>query len=144
MPDKTFTIKSIENVLSEEDRITLIDALKVISNKVCWKPGKDIAHLKKRRRMKHLSGILADYEQVIYDIVKNAQNTVYLYDFMETQYYAVRGFAANNEWLVIFGRGGLMETAFPPQNIDEYIERRSFIFLGRIKEVLQWTKKAKI
>ena len=37
-----------------------------------------------------------------------------------------------------------METAFPPQNIDEYIERRGFIFLGHVEEVLQWTKKAKI
>ena len=63
---------------------------------------------------------------------------------MGTHYYAVRGFAENNEWLVIFGRGGLMETAFPPQNIDEYLERRGFIFLGRVKEILQWTKKAKI
>ena len=61
---------------------------------------------------------------------------------MGTHYYAVRGFAANKEWLVIFGRGGLMETAFPPQNIDEYLERRGFIFLGRVEEILQWTKKA--
>jgi len=37
-----------------------------------------------------------------------------------------------------------METAFPPQNIDEYLERRGFIFLGRVKAILQWTKKAKI
>ena len=127
MPEKTFITEIVENVLSEEDRATFVDALKTICNKVCWKPGKDIAHLKKRRRMKHLSGTLADYEQVIYDIVKNVQNIVYLYDFMGTHYYAVRGFA---------------ETAFPPQNIDEYLERRGFIFLGRVEEILQWTKKA--
>lgn len=144
MPEKTFIIELIENVLSNEERVTLVDALKAICNKVCWKPGKDIAHLKKRRRMKHLSGTLADYEQVIYDIVRNVENIVYLYDFMGTHYYAVRGFSANNEWLVIFGQGGLMETAFPPQNIDEYLERRGFIFLGHVKEILQWTKKAKI
>jgi len=124
-----------EKILSDEECVTLVDALRAICNKVCWKPGKDIAHLKKRRHMKHLSGTLADYEQVIYNIVRNIQNIVYLYDFMGTHYYAVRGFAANNEWLVIFGR-------FPPQNIDEYLERRGFIFLGRVKEILQWTKKA--
>ena len=133
-----------EKILSYKERVMLVNALKSICNKVCWKPGKDISHLKKRQRMKHLSGTLADYEQVIYDIVRNVQNIVYLYDFMGTHYYVVRGFAENNEWLVIFGRGGLMETAFPPQNIDEYIERRGFIFLGHVEEVLQWTKKAKI
>jgi len=144
MPEKTFITERYQNVLSDEERVTLIDALKAIRNKVCWKPGKDIAHLKKRRRMKHLSGTLADYEQVIYDIVRNVQNIVYLYDFMVTHYYAVRGFSENNEWLVIFGRGGVMVTAFPPQNIDEYLERRGFIFLGRVEEILQWTKKVKI
>ena len=84
MSEKTFIIEIIENVLSEEDQVTLVDALKAICNKVCWKPGKDIAHLKKRRHMKHLSGTLADYEQIIYDIVKNGQNIVYLYDFSGT------------------------------------------------------------
>ncbi len=135
-------IVETEKILSDEERITLVDALRAICNKLHWKPGKDIVHLKKRRRMKNLSGSLTDYEQVIYNIVRNVQNIVYLYDFMGTHYYAVRGFAANNEWIVIFGRGGLMETAFPPQNIDEYLERRGFIFLGRVEEILQWTKKA--
>jgi len=133
-----------EKMLSNEERAALVNALKAICNKVRWKPGKDIVHLKKRQRMKHLSGTLADYEQVIYDIVRNRQSIVYLYDFMGAHYYAVRGFAASNEWLVIFGRDGLMETAFPPQNIDEYLERRGFIFLCRVEEILQWTKKANI
>ncbi len=92
--------------------------------------------------MKHMSGNLANYEQIIYDILRNVKNIVYLYDFMGTHYYAVRGFTARNEWLVIFGRDGLMETAFPPENIDEYLEHRGFVFLGRIEEILQWIKKA--
>jgi len=44
------------------------------------------------------------------------------------------------EWLVIFGAGGVMETAFPPENIDDYLEHRGFVPLGRIEEVLKWTK----
>ena len=44
------------------------------------------------------------------------------------------------EWLVIFGAGGVMETAFPPGNIDDYLEHRGFVPLGRIEEVLKWTK----
>ncbi len=74
--------------------------------------------------------------------MRNIQNIVYLYEFRETHYYAARGFAATNEWLVIFGRGRVMETAFPPENMDEYLERRGFVLLGRVEEVLQWTKEA--
>jgi len=44
------------------------------------------------------------------------------------------------EWLVIFGTGGVMETAFPPEHIDHYLEHRGFVPLGRIEEVLKWTE----
>jgi len=44
-----------------------------------------------------------------------------------------------SEWLVIYGPKGVMETAFPPEDIDEYLNKRGFIFIGQIKEVLQWT-----
>ncbi len=135
-------IVELGKVLSDEERVALVDALRAISNKIRWKPGKDIVHLKKRCRMKHMSGTLADYEQIIYNILRNEKNVVYLYDFMGTHYYVVRGFTTRNEWLVIFGRDGLMETAFPPQNIDEYLEHRGFVFLGRIEEILQWIEKA--
>ena len=66
-------------------------------------------------------------------------NALYLYDFKGSHYYAVRGFAQDREWLVIFGQGGVLETAFPPEETDDYLERRGFIFLGRIGEVLEWT-----
>ncbi len=42
----------------------------------------------------------------------------------------------------IFGRGGVMETAFPPENMDEYLTTRGFVLLGRVEEVLRWTKEA--
>ncbi len=32
-----------------------------------------------------------------------------------------------------------METAFPPEDTDDYLERRGFVFLGRLGEVLKWT-----
>ena len=54
--------------------------------------------------------------------------------------YAVRGFLEEKEWLVIFGTGGVMETAFPPENIDHYLGHRGFVPLGRIEEVLKWTE----
>ena len=53
-------------------------------------------------------------------------------------HYAVRGIAHDREWLVIYGGGGLMETAFPPVDMDDYLERRGFVLFGRIGEVLGW------
>lgn len=132
-----------EMVLAEEELVALVQSLRAIRNEVRWKPGKDISHLAKRQRMKHLSvsSSLADYEQIIYDTVRNGQNIVYSYEFSGTYYYAVRGFVSDHEWLVLFGQGGVMETAFPPENMDEYLERRGFTLLGSVMEVLQWTKE---
>ncbi len=62
--------------------------------------------------------------------MRNIQNIVYLYEFRETHYYAARGFAATNEWLVIFGRGGVMETAFPPENMNSIWSVADLFFWG--------------
>ena len=133
-----------EEVLSDDERVTLVDSLRAIRSKVCWKLGKDVVHLQKRQSMRHLpaSFSLAGYEELIHDIVNNEHNVVYLYDFSGIYFYAVRGFRADNEWLIIFGRGGVMETAFPPDNMDEYLATRGFVLLGRVEEVLKWTREA--
>ena len=128
--------------MTPEELGKLLDALHGVHRKVQWKPGKDIVHLHKRQEMKHLpqSASLLNYEKIISDLVKNGQNIVYLYEFAGIHYYAVRGFVQKREWLVIFGTGGVMETAFPPENIDDYLEKRGFVILGPIEEVLKWTK----
>lgn len=129
-------------ILSLNEQLRLVKALQEIQKSVHWKPGKDLVHLRKRQRMKQLppSASIIDYEQLIFDIVRNGNNIVYLYDFSGTHFYAVRGFSRDNEWLVIFGRGGVIETAFPPENMDEYLVRRGFVLLDRIGEVLKWTR----
>jgi hypothetical protein len=43
--------------------------------------------------------------------------------------------------IVIFGKDGILETSFPPENMDEYLERRGFILLCSLAEVLKWTKE---
>jgi hypothetical protein len=118
----------------------LVDALKGLREKVQWKPGKDILHLEKRRRMGHLAShaTLAEYEGIVSEVANNGQNVVYLYKIKEVYYYAIRGEAHGRLWLVIFGPKGLMETAFPPVDMDDYLDRRGFVLLGRIDEVLQW------
>lgn len=86
-----------------------------------------------------LSATLWDYEKIIADIVQNDNNLLYVYEFKTRNFYAVRGFILEREWLVIYGSNGVMETAFPPEEIDDYLNKRGFIFIGQIKEVLQWT-----
>ena len=134
-------MKKKHEILTPEERANLIKALHGIRKTVQWKPGKAVSHLKKRQKMKHLklSASLLDYHKVISAIVGNERNIVYLYEFRSTQYYAVRGFIREKEWLVIYGAFDLMETTFPPENIDHYLESRGFVPLGRIEEVLKWT-----
>jgi hypothetical protein len=83
---------------------------------------------------------MTEYEKAILGLVRNGQNVVYLYNFRGHYYYIVRGLFHDQEWLVIFGEGGLMETAFPPDDTDDYIERRGFVLLGTIEEVLMWAE----
>lgn len=133
-------MKRKQDILTPRERGKLIDAVHDIRKNIQWKPGKDLFHLKKRQKMKHLtsSDSLVDYHELISALVGNDQNIIYLYEFRGAHYYAVRGFVQMKEWLVIFGAKGIMETAFPPKNIDSYLERRGFILLGRLEEVLQW------
>ena len=132
-----------KDILSFEESTRFIEALQGIQKRVQWKPGKGMAHLNKRRAMGHLAqaASMTDYEEIIHNIVGNAGNLVYIYEFPRHQYYGIRGIINQVEWLVIFGEGGGMETAFPPDDMDEYLERRGFVFIGRIEEVLKWTTK---
>lgn len=118
----------------------LVDALKSMRQNISWKPGKDIVHLEKRKRMEHIphSASLRDYEKLISEVVDDGNNILYLYEYRNVNFYAVRGFIQNKEWLIIFGPGGLMETAFPPEDMDDYLNKRGFIFIGPVKEVLTW------
>lgn len=127
-------------IISKEEQARLVEALKAIRQRVQWKTGKDITHLKKRQGMGHipLSASILDYEKTISEVVTKSTNIVYLYEYMRCNYYGVRGFAHEKEWLVILGPDGIMETAFPPENMDDYLNKRGFIFIGPIKEVLKW------
>jgi hypothetical protein len=131
-------------MLSHEEKVKLVQALQAIQNRISWKSGKGHVHLEKRQRMGHLSPstLMVDYERIILDTVRESNNIVYLYEFGDTHYYAIRGFSQDKEWLILFGAGGVMETAFPPEDTDGYLERRGFVLLGHIQEILKWTREA--
>jgi hypothetical protein len=112
--------------------------LKVLRRRVRWKPGKAAAHLEKRKAMGHLSAesSVEEYNGLIQALVREAEPRVYLYRFGSERYYAVRGTARGIEWLVISTRKGVVETAFPPDVVDDYLNKRGFILIGTIREVL--------
>lgn len=128
-------------ILSEDDVRRLQEALTKLRKEVQWKKNKAIVHLEKRLSMGHIPAraSLSYYEKIISEIVGQDDNALYVYEFGPNHYYVVRGFFGAQEWLVIFGAKGIMETAFPPEDTDEYIGKRGFLFIGHVKEVFEWT-----
>jgi len=119
-------------ILSHHEKVEVLKALQAIQQRVSWKSGKDHVHLEKRQKMGHLlpTASISDYDQVIFDIVRDDNNVVYLYEFGDAYYYAVRGFSQSREWLVIFGSGGVIETAFPPEDYGWVPGAQRFCALG--------------
>jgi hypothetical protein len=104
---------------------------------VQWKPGKGEQHLAKRKAMGHLTeeATMDDYNTLIGESLNNADNLVYHYPFGLRDYYAVSGDIKGVAWLVIFGEDGVLETAFPPDDMADYLTKRGFVSLGRLEEV---------
>lgn len=126
-------------LFSVQEKEDLVGSVQSIRQRILWKKGKDHAHLIKRRKMGHISktASLDDYEMIISQLVRG-NNILYVYEFSGKYFYAVRGFWEDKEWLVIFGSGGLMETAFPPDDMDDYLSRRGFVLIAPLEEVLTW------
>ena len=112
-------------------------ALRYLQTKVIWKPGKDIQHLAKRQALGYLpaTASVETYNALIHSLATGS-GTVYRYHFRGTDYFAVRGHAQGVDGLVIFDRSGLMETAFPPDDIDQYLTERGFQYLATCEEIL--------
>jgi len=113
------------------------EALRAVRREVRWKPDKDSAHLQKRKAMGHLgaSVTLDDYNGIIRALVSQDNHAVYLYPFGSRDYYAVSGEEEARPWLVLFAGDGTMETAFPPDDMVEYLAKRGFRFLGTVGEI---------
>ena len=106
---------------------------------VYWKPGKDIQHLEKRKALGHLPQDcqIKDYNKLISELVQGLENEVYLYEFGSQRYYMLRGKIKEKEWVVIFSMEGIIETAFPPQNVEEYLSKRNASLLGKVEEIVR-------
>ena len=111
--------------------------LEGINNNPKWKSGKDIIHLKKRKRKMHIPDdwSLEDYNNKIIEICSDFTNETYLYykKGFPQDFYVF----GDKEWIVMIGENGIMETAFPPDDYDIYLDKKKgYEYLGTIKEVL--------
>lgn len=79
---------------------------------------------------------IAAYNQLIKDLVADPRHLLYCYRVGERRYYAVRGSIGGTDWLVIFDAQGVLETAFPPSDIDGYLTRQGFEYLGTVAEAI--------
>ena len=130
-----------EGILFPEDEMSdIATAIRSLRARIQWKVGKDARHLEKRKQRGHLPAEFTaeQYNNLITAILSDDQNLVYSYQVAGTMYGVVRGTYEGQEWLVIFGLDGVMETAFPPKRPEQYVTRHGFVFLGKAKEVLKW------
>jgi len=123
-----------KNALQEAKR-----AISRLRKAVYWKPGKDIQHLKKRKALRHLpQGCqIKDYNKLISELVQGLENEVYLYEFGSQRYYMIKGKIREKEWIVIFSKEGITETAFPPEDVEGYLSKRNTALLGRVGEIVK-------
>ncbi|MGH7802021.1 MAG: hypothetical protein ACREOW_15570 [Thermodesulfobacteriota bacterium] len=126
-------------VVRDDYILEAASGINAISKEVRWKLRKDEEHLKKRKARGHLleDTTLKDYNALISGLVSNNENNVYLYKFGLSRYYVISGKIENLEWIVIFRKNGVVETAFPPEDTESYIEKRGFLHIGKIREILK-------
>ena len=112
-------------------------ALRAVHAEISWKAGKDLQHLAKRQALGHLptTASVESYNALIRTLAKGP-GKVYRYRFRGADYFAVQGIVHTRAWLLIFDPLGLIETAFPPDDLDHYLDARGFQYLATIAEIL--------
>lgn len=103
-----------------------------------WKPGKDTQHLETRIKHGHLpdTATLNDYHAIIAAILNSDTADVYVYVWKGAVYPTVVDKHDDRCWLVMFSLAGVMETAFPPEDPDEYLADERFQRIGTAQELL--------
>lgn len=122
---------------SEEFRNLLIAAIDLIRSQITWKSGKAETHLAKRIRLKHLplTSSLSDYELLIINILNRLDAKIYIYEFNQKIYPTIVAQVHSDIWLVMITMNGVLETAFPPDNPEEYLSNPNFSYIGRLGEL---------
>lgn len=116
----------------------LVTVLVGLRESVVWKPGKGERHVRTRKKAGHLpqEARLADYEALIRRIVSTQSGQVYRYEWSETSQYAVCVTEIQGQqWLVMVGLDGVMETAFVIDR-EGYLEAdERYVYVGTLGQL---------
>ncbi|MCG3121225.1 MAG: hypothetical protein ALAOOOJD_04225 [bacterium] len=115
-----------------------VAAIRMVRHHVRWKPDKDVEHLDKRIRRGHLppGAGLDQYNQLIQKILTDPESNIYHYPFGQADYFSITSAIEGQPWLVLISAKGFMETAFPPDDMQDYIVQSKYVFLGKLKELI--------
>ena len=121
----------------QEGRERIVAAIRRLREQRRWKPGKAERHLAKRVELGHLDAetTLAEYESLISHVVNTPTAEVFVYGWNDTVYPTVVAEVEGIRWLVMIGQGGVMETAFPPEEPEAYLTDPRFQRLGTLEEL---------
>jgi hypothetical protein len=122
----------------EEIRRLAIAAVQSSRSRLRWKTGKDRQHLEKRIRLGHLSpgATLDEYNRIINEILHQPDSEIYHYQFDGSDYFGIVGTVGDKPWLIILSKAGIMETAFPPKDLVDYLQKRNFVYLAKMSEMI--------
>ena len=121
----------------EEDQGRIVDAVRRLRQGVRWKSGKDTQHLAKRIELGHLlvGTTLAEYEAIVIRVISTPTAEVFVYRWGEVLYPTVVAEVEGARWLVMVGLDSVMETAFPPEDLETYLANLRFQRLETLEEL---------
>lgn len=127
----------VKLIIDEVKRIAVLQAIKRVRKEIIWKPGKADSHLAKRICLGHLSddAALEQYNAIVTSVVSSTDANVYLYVYGERIYPTLIANVENKIWLVMIGLDGVLETAFPPDDLENYLANSAFVYLGLVKDL---------
>jgi len=114
-------------------------AVKQARNQIRWKSDKDAIHLAKRIALGHLppTATLTDYEKIINAVLNSNRSKVYLFYYQsKSPYPTLTTKIENSDWVVIINLDGIMETAFPPEDLAGYLSDPAYRYVSSLEELL--------
>lgn len=124
--------------ITDDLRRAIGQAIGYAQTGVTWKPDKAAQHLDKRLRLGHLpvGASLAEYESIIATILNDRAAKVYIFFYDNKPYPTIVATVEDDTWVVMMSLDGVMETAFPPDDPEEYLADPAFVYVGTL-EALQ-------
>jgi hypothetical protein len=69
-------------------------------------------------------------------VTSNRKANVYAYVYEQVIYPTLTAIVGDRLWLVMMRMDGILETSFPPDDPEKYLNNNYFIYLGVMEELL--------